>query len=71
MFSQRVIGAPATVTDNAFFSVLTLCDVPSMATSDLSGFKAKELCSNQSYTAVVQAASSRAAVVQLSLPTER
>ena len=42
-----------------------------MATSDLSRFKARELCSNQSYTAVVQAASSREAVVQLSLFTER
>ena len=66
-----MIEAQATVTDNAFFSVLTLCDVPSMATSDFCGFKARELCSNQSYTAIVQAASSRAAVVQLSLLTER
>ena len=43
MFSKRVIGAPATVADNAFLSVLTLCDVPCMATSDLSGFKTREL----------------------------
>ena len=70
MFSKSD-RAPATVTDNAFFSVLTLCDVPSMATSDLSGLKTREICSNQSYTAVVQAASSRVAVVQLSLLTER
>ena len=64
-WSVSAICTPATATDADYFSLPTLWAVPNIATSDLSGLRAKELWSSHSYTATVQPARSRVAFDKL------
>ena len=69
MLCERVIGVPATLTETTSLSGPILVAVPRRTDSNLSGFSARQLWSNHSKIAVVQAVMVVDALMAVSLST--
>ena len=69
MLCERVIGVPTTLTETTSRSDPILVAVLRRTDSDLSGFNARQLWSNHSYIAVVQAVMVVDALMAVALST--